>query len=109
MKSGTGELLKLLNFHPYLVSGVSNDGKREVHFFDNKRLYNSSKCRLIEYIKSFPVKYSRKFISNKYHIIPNIKSLSFDKTPSYIKQKVNYYFSININNFLNLYFSYRNS
>lgn len=85
MKSGTGELMKWLNIHPSLISGKSQEGKREIHFFTGK-LNSSSDCLWMDYIKMFPVDHHKDKVDST--IIPNYRMITFDKSPDYIRNKV---------------------
>ena len=67
MKAGTGALMKWLNQHPYLQSGMNVARQtREVHFFDRPD-FHSLHCPMQSYLESFP-----------------IGVLTFDKSPSYM-------------------------
>jgi hypothetical protein len=71
MKAGTGALMKWLNTHPALQSGVALTGKREVHFFDMPQAKWDATwrhCPLQTYAQSFA---------------PD--QITFDKTPSYMR------------------------
>ena len=87
MKSGTGELMRWLNLHPMLSSGKSPLGRNEVHFFDTN-IYDKSHCKLIEYAKLFPVQYNLNYTNQKRVLVASEKSVTFDKSPSYIRNKV---------------------
>jgi hypothetical protein len=83
MKCGTGELMKLLNIHPQLVSGKGLQGENEMHFFTdvvagNENRRNSryqtenSTVMLTDYIQMFPY-------------LDKSTTLTFDKSPDYIR------------------------
>jgi hypothetical protein len=74
MKCGTGALMKYLNLHPKIISGISANKKREVKFFGTE-LYDKSNCPIKDYLLNFPTKSE------------NEKYVTFDKSPDYIRKR----------------------
>lgn len=75
MKSGTGELMKWLHYHPLLALGTRDKQHHEIHYFDQFK--DTNKPTLHEYISYFPM-FSTKQTSFQY---------TFEKSPSYIRSK----------------------
>lgn len=77
MKSGTGALLKGLNYHPFLQSGGGPNGEKEIHFFGKR--FDQSKHPLSDYLHSFLIKYNR-------FTLPECMR-TFDKSPDYMRSR----------------------
>ena len=84
MKSGTGTMMKWLNEHPRLQSGLGDGNKNEVHFFPHETPAvetdpSSSSCAWMQYIQHFAVTDEAKSSGNRE--VP----LTFDKSPDYMR------------------------
>lgn len=108
MKSGTGELMRWLNLHPFMQSGEGEGGRREVHFFGSTHL-DQSPCPLLDYVRFFPVSDQKLANTKRSTTVPSTSKevtglssesgslfdanrtiqplpfFTFDKSPSYIR------------------------
>lgn len=87
MKSGTGELMKWLNYHPHLKSGRTDSQKNELHFFGQH--FSESKCPMQSYLDNFESSFR---VSHFDTALMSKKASSsaifgFDKSPDYIRDK----------------------
>jgi hypothetical protein len=83
MKSGTGELLKLLNFHPNLTSGKGLNNKNEIHFFkNNNNILETKNNDSLKYLNK--IKEYSNFFPN-FNLVQAKQIHTFDKSPDYIR------------------------